>query len=319
PLNGILVVELAGLAPVPFAGMMLADLGATVLRIDRPDNAGSLAPDLLTRGKYAVQLDLKSSARDRARFHTLVRSADVLLDPYRPGVVESLLGLSTTKAADDASIAAIHPKLVLARIAGFPRDGPMSAMAGHDLNYIASAGVLSLFGRAGERPSFPVNLVADFAGGSLMCVAGILAALVARASTGRGRVVDVNMVQGAQYLASFLRAGHASGMFAEPRGHNLLDSGAPQYEAYATSDGHHVTLAALEPQFYARFLSGLETHGLADADQLSVLRGGSMFSDWTTKRQVLTGVFGKHSRETWTSAFDGSDACVVAVRELAEV
>ncbi|KAI9151096.1 hypothetical protein H9P43_009711 [Blastocladiella emersonii ATCC 22665] len=314
PLHGVLVVEMAGLAPVPFVGMILADLGASVLRVDRPaGKADALSADFLTRGKSAVELDLKSPT-GLARLRSLIARADVLLDPYRPGVIESLLKVDSAESV----LATLNPRLVFARLVGFPRDGDRAKMAGHDINYLAVSGVLSLLGRSGDKPTFPVNLAADFAGGSLMCVIGILAALLRRGATGSGSVVDVNMVQGVQYLASFLRGFHANGMLGA-RGENLLDSGAHMYDTYETADGQYVALGSLEPQFYAEFLRILAARNLATPAEIARLRAGTMFSDWPAKKTLLTAIVKRHPRATWAAAYDGSDACLTPVLGMDEV
>ncbi|ORZ41299.1 CoA-transferase family III domain-containing protein [Catenaria anguillulae PL171] len=320
PLAGTLVIELAGLAPVPFAGLILSDLGASVLRIDRPPSASSSsdslpAPDFLTRGKRAVQLDLK---RDRARLLHLLASADVLLDPYRPGVLESILGTKDLHGF----IQQHNPRLIIGRLVGFPRTLPSHGrMAGHDLNYLALSGILSLLGRKGAKPAFPHNLLADFAGGSLMLVLGVLAALIARQHSGAGTLVDINMVQGVQYLASFLRAFQVHGLLdPTQRGANLLDSGAHNYDVYETSDkGRYVSLAALEPQFYAKFIGLLKANEMATHDEMTQLTKGSVLQGWDEKKPVLEQVFRRHAYDKWEQVGMGTDACLVGVRLMDEV
>ena len=231
PLSSLRVVEFAGLAPGPFAGKLLADFGAHVLRIDRHSTTTTVTPDLLAAHKRSMRVNLKTPA-GVALVRTLARSADVLIDPFRPGVLEKLgLGPETLRAE--------NPRLVYARMAGFRRDGKYSAMAGHDINYIAVSGALSMLGRAGETPQPPGNLLGDFAGGGMVCFVGILLALLARARSGKGQLVEANMVDGAAYLASFPRFLQMSGSptWSEPRGRNLLDGGAPFYDTYRTKDG----------------------------------------------------------------------------------
>lgn len=244
PLAGIRVVELAGLAPVPLAGVMLGDLGADVVRVDR-----SLAPtgDTLGVGKRSIVLDIRS-ADGAAALRRLLATADVLLDPFRPGVLEHL----------GFTVESLPPSLIITRISGFgQRASPLRRRAGHDINYVARSGVLSaLVGRADKLPTPPVNLLGDFAGGSALAVVGTLAALLARTRSGVGQVVDASMTDGATYLAAFLFTNRAA-VFAGPPGTNLLDGGAPFYRCYRCADGRYMSVGALEPQFYAAFLQGL--------------------------------------------------------------
>ncbi|KAJ3369878.1 hypothetical protein GGF31_004952 [Allomyces arbusculus] len=311
PLHGTLVIELGGLAPVPFAGMALADLGATVLRVDRPRSSAS-ATDLLTRGKRAVLLDLKSP-EGQARLWTLIRHADVLLDPYRPGILDAM-GFTPD------AMHAVNQGLVVARLVGFPRDGPKGVQAGHDITYLAASGVLSALGRKDASPSFPVNLLADFAGGGLLCATLVLGALVQRASTGRGAVVDVNMVQGAQYIASFLRAFQHVGLATGDRGTNLLDSGAPHYDVYETQDGQFLAVGALEPQFYATLLAGLRQDlSTAEFSHLAAVGPPVDPDSWPAIRATFTRVFRSRPLHEWKTRFDGTDACVEPVVPMRDV
>ncbi|KNE71514.1 hypothetical protein AMAG_20377 [Allomyces macrogynus ATCC 38327] len=311
PLHGMLVIELGGLAPVPFAGMVLADLGATVLRVDRPRSSAS-ATDLLTRGKRAVQLDLKSR-EGQARLWTLIRHADVLLDPYRPGIFDAM-GFTPD------AMHAVNPGLVVARLVGFPRDGVKGKQAGHDITYLAASGVLSALGRNDTPPMFPVNLIADFAGGGLLCATLVLGALVQRATTGRGAIADVNMVQGAQYVASFLRAFQHVGLATGDRGTNLLDSGAPHYDVYETQDGQFLAVGALEPQFYAALLAGLRTDlPPAEYSHLSTVGPPVDPESWPAIRATFTRVFLSRPLHEWKARFDGTDACVEPVVPMRNV
>ncbi|KAH9882660.1 Isopenicillin N epimerase component 2 [Plenodomus biglobosus] len=236
PLEGLRVLEFAGLAPGPFAGLLLADYGATVLRIDRatPQSPTTTPSDQLTRRKTSIRVNIKE-ARGIALLKHLALSADILIDPFRPGVLEKAgLGPDT--------LLQLNPRLIVARLTGFRRDGKYKDMAGHDINYIAVAGVLALFGRQGERPYAPGNVVGDFAGGGAMCVIGILMALLARARDGRGQVVEANMVDGSAVLASMPRLGMRREVWGGERGTNLLDGGAPFYDTYETKDGGYMAV-----------------------------------------------------------------------------
>src|SRR5262245_25601726 len=245
-LEGIRVVEMAGLAPAPFCGLILADFGADVVRVDRV-GAGSV--DQLARGKRSAAVNLKSP-EGVATVLRLIDRADVLLEPYRPGVMERL-GLGPDVAA------ARNPRLVYARLTGFGQDGPYASMAGHDINYIAISGALSLLGRKGEKPLAPVNLLGDFAGGGMLCALGICLALLERAHSGKGQVVDTAMVDGAAYLATFVYKFRNSGMWRDERGTNMLVIAAPFYVTYLTKDGEFMSVGAIEPQFYSALLKGL--------------------------------------------------------------
>ncbi|HEY9336827.1 MAG TPA: CaiB/BaiF CoA-transferase family protein, partial [Kribbella sp.] len=253
PLEGVKVVELAGLGPAPFACMMLAELGAEVLRIDRPGGGLSMGPpelDLVNRGRRSAALDLKQPAAvDVVR--RLVAQADVLVEGFRPGVAERL-GLGP------ADCHAINPRLVYGRMTGWGQDGPMAPRAGHDINYISITGVLSSIGRADGPPIPPLNLAGDFGGGSMFLVVGILAALQERTLSGKGQVVDAAMVDGASVLSQMVWSMRASGAWSDERGANLLDTGCPFYDTYICSDGRYMAVGSLEPQFYAELIKGLE-------------------------------------------------------------
>lgn len=318
PLTGLKVLEFAGLAPGPFAGMLLADAGASVLRIDRASSPSPPVgtPDLLARRKASIAVDLKSP-RGVALVRELASHADVLIDPFRPGVLERL-GLGP----DDLRPQIEQGGLIYARITGFRRDGRYAHMAGHDINYLAVSGVLSLLGRAGERPTAPWNLLADFAGGGATLFQGILLALAARrpnssssSGRGKGQVVEANMVDGAAYLASFPRfALKIPRLGGAPRGRNLLDSGCPFYDTYETADeGRYVAVGALEPRFFAALLRGL---GLQDrgwearqADRRA----------WPEMRAEFERVFRTRDRAGWEAVFDGTDACCTPVLEIGEL
>ncbi|OAX82767.1 hypothetical protein ACJ72_02886 [Emergomyces africanus] len=321
PLKGIRVLELAGLAPGPFTGLLLADYGASVLRVDRPHpQAHSSSPDTLppptndslTRHKTSITLDLKSPA-SRAILLSLVANTDILIDPYRPGVLERL-GLSPTDV-----LLKKNPRLIVARMTGFRRDGKYKDMAGHDINYIAVSGVLALLGRAGERPYAPGNIVGDFAGGGAMCFLGILLALLSRERTGKGQVVEANMVDGSAYLATFPRLLQKRPMWGNPRGQNVLDGGCPYYDTYETKDaGKYFAVGALEPQFFAALLKGL------DLKLEDIVPPGSNGvredpSTWPYMREVFTRRFKEKTRKEWEDIFDGTDACATPVLENAEL
>ncbi|KAK4127593.1 alpha-methylacyl-CoA racemase [Parathielavia appendiculata] len=308
PLTGIKVLEFAGLAPGPFAGLLLADAGASVLRIDRPPSQSSTPPaaDLLTRRKRSIAVNLKDPA-GVSLIRALVAQADVLIDPYRPGVLEKL-GLGP------ADLCPLNGRLVYARLTGFRRDGRFASMAGHDINYLAVSGVLALLGRKGQPPTPPGNLLGDFAGGGAVLFQGILMALLARARTGRGQVVEANMVDGVSYLASFARFARRTPVWDRERGENLLDSGCPWYDAYETKDGRWMAVGALEPQFFAELVMGLGLAGQGWEDGRRYDR-----DQWPELRRVMEGVFKSKTRDEWERVFEGTDACCTPVYEYGEM
>ena len=299
-LQGIRVIEMAGLAPAPYCGMILADFGADVVRVDRV-GAGSM--DLLARGKRSVAVDLKSAAGVDTVLR-LIEKADVLLEPFRPGVMERL-GLGPQIACGR------NPRLVYARLTGLGQDGPYANMAGHDINYIAISGALSLLGRKDEKPLAPVNLLGDFAGGGMLCALGILLALLERAGSGKGQIVDAAMVDGAAYLSTFVYKFRNAGMWREERGTNMLDSGAPFYDTYRTKDGRYMSVGAIEPQFYAALLKGLGLDAAAMPHQMDQ-------SKWKETAARFTELFVAKTRDEWCAIFDGTDACVAPVLALGE-
>ncbi|KAK6833657.1 Isopenicillin N epimerase component 2 [Apiospora arundinis] len=312
PLKGLKVLEFAGLAPGPFAGLLLSDAGANVLRIDRAipgktHTAGAEAPptgDLLTRHKSSIAVDLKSQA-GVALVKELARTSDIIIDPFRPGVLEKL-GLGPEV------LCALNPRLVYGRMAGFRRDGKYAAMAGHDINYLAVSGALSMLGRRGEKPHPPWNILADFAGGGATLFQGILLAIISREKTGRGQVVEANMVDGASYLATFPRQALKTPMGSEPRGENVLDGGCPYYDTYETRDGKYVAVGALEPQFYAVLVRGL---GLSDSwNQTRLDR-----TTWPEMTRQFEAAFKSKTRTEWEKVFDGTDACVTPVLDYPEL
>ncbi|EPS44686.1 hypothetical protein H072_1315 [Dactylellina haptotyla CBS 200.50] len=303
PLSGIRVLEFAGLAPGPFAGMLLADYGATVLRVDRATL--STAPptrDLLSRRKKSIAVDMKSPG-GLSLLKALVPHVDVVIDPFRPGVLEKA-GLCPSTV-----LKALNPRLIVARMTGFRRDGKYSQMAGHDINYIAVSGVLSMLGRAHEKPYAPGNIVGDFAGGGAVCFLGILLSLIERQRTGRGQVVEANMVDGSAYMATMPRLTTKTWSWGGERGTNLLDGGCPYYDTYETKDGN----GALEPQFFAAFLKGL---GLTKADLPGAREDPST---WEDLRKLFTERFKSKTRAEWESVFDGTDACCTPVLTQGEL
>jgi alpha-methylacyl-CoA racemase len=305
PLHGVRVVELVGIGPGPFAAMLLADLGADVIRVDRPGgNALQLGPadkDILGRGRPSVAIDLKQP-RGVETVLELVESADILIEGLRPGVTERL-GLGP------AACRARNPRLVYGRMTGWGQSGPLSQVAGHDINYIAIAGALGAIGRAGGPPQVPLNLVGDFAGGSLYLVTGVLAALTHARSTGEGQVVDAAITDGTAHLLSMIVSMQQSGGWSDQRGTNLLDTGTPFYDVFETSDGGWMAVGPLEPQFFGAFMTGL---GLTDAP------GQFELARWGELRALLTETFAARTRAEWEQVFDGTDACVAPVLSLPE-
>ncbi len=304
PLSGCRVVELAGIGPGPFAGMILADLGAEVVRVDRPAPGEPRAErfDVLGRGKKSVVLDLKRPEAV-AVVLDLVAAADALIEGYRPGVAERL-GLGP------AECLARNPRLVYGRMTGWGQDGPLSQQAGHDIAYIAVTGALHAIGEEGGPPQIPLNLLGDFGGGSTYLVIGVLAALWAVQGGAPGQAVDAAIVDGAAHLLAMTHGMLAAGGWADERGVNLLDGGAPYYAVYATADGRHMAVGALEPKFYAEFLARL---GLDEDPACQHDRSG-----WPGLRQRIAGRFALRTQADWTLVFDGSDACVAPVLGLRE-
>jgi alpha-methylacyl-CoA racemase len=285
--------------------MLLSDLGADVIRVQRP---GSLpregaSADALLRGRRVVEANLKDSA-DHETILNLIRKADVILEGFRPGVMERL-------GFGPDALAEVNPGLVYGRMTGWGQDGPRAELAGHDINYISLTGMLHAVGRRGERPVPPLNLVGDFGGGSMFLVLGVLSALIERQTSGKGQVVDAAMVDGASVLGQMMWAFRGTGLWSDERGVNMLDTGAPYYDVYETSDGKYMAVGALEPQFYAAFINGL---GLADAD----LPAQSDISHWDTLRKTFTAAFASRTRDEWTKVFEGTDACVSPVLTFTE-
>ncbi|MGB9308189.1 MAG: CaiB/BaiF CoA-transferase family protein [Mycobacterium sp.] len=305
PLDGLRVVELAGIGPGPHASMILGDLGADVVRVDRPSSSpGGVVKDAMSRNRRIVTADLKS-AEGREQVLKLVAKADVLVEGYRPGVTERL-GLGPEDCAK------VNDRLVYARMTGWGQAGPRSQTAGHDINYISLNGILHSIGRAGERPVPPLNLVGDFGGGSMFLLVGILSALWERQRSGKGQVVDAAMVDGSSVLVQMMWQMRSSGMWSDVRGTNMLDGGAPYYDTYECADGRYVSVGAIEPQFYAAMLAGL---GLDAAD----LPPQNDVTRWPELRATLTKTFAAHDRDHWTKVFADSDACVTPVLAFGEV
>ena len=305
PLDGVKVVEVASLAPAPFGCMVLGDLGADVLRIDRPDRSGrqQLPPvDPLSRSRRSIRIDLKNPAGVDILLR-LVAGADVLVEAFRPGVAERL-GFGPEVCAER------NPRLIFARMTGWGQDGPLAASAGHDITYLAVTGALHAMGRAGERPAVPLNLVGDFGGGSLYLLLGILSALYETARSGRGQVVDAAIVDGAASLTTVLHAMMAAGMWRDERGVNMLDTGTPWYDVYETADGRHMAVGAIEPKFYAELMRLL---GL-DPDE----RRRRDPAEWPVLREEIAAAFRSRPRDDWAKVFAGTDACVAPVLSLLE-
>ena len=305
PLSGVKVIEIAGIGPGPFAAMMLADMGADVLRIDRIARRVPSRPaqDVLNRSRHSVGVDLKHEA-GVALVLELVADADALIEGFRPGVMERL-GLGP-----DACLAR-NAKLVYGRMTGFGQDGPLAHAAGHDINYIALGGALHAIGRAGEAPLPPLNLVGDFGGGGMLLAYGLVCALLETQRSGRGQVVDAAMVDGASLLMAMFFAMRAQGFHSEQRGTNLLDTGAHFYETYETADGKHVAIGAIEPPFYAELLQKIGLAGEALPNQMDRAR-------WPELKQKLAAVFKLRTRAEWCELLEGSDACFAPVLSMSE-
>lgn len=303
PLAGIRVLELAGLGPAPHAALMLADLGADVVRIQRSGPSGAPDPDPTLRGRRIVTANLKNP-EDLERVRALACKADILVEGFRPGVAERLgLGPDT--------FATTNPGLIYGRMTGWGQDGPWANRPGHDINFIAATGVLNAIGPADRGPLPPLNLVGDFGGGSMFLITGLLAALVERARSGHGQVVDAAMLDGTLTLAHSVWAMRAAGDWTDDRGANVLDGGAPYYDCYRTSDGGYMAVGAIEPQFYQALLTGL---GLDDA-----VADRDDPAQWPRLRAQFAGVFATRTRTEWEVVFDELDACVTPVLAFSEV
>ena len=295
------MLELAGIGPSPYACMLLAQLGADVLRVDRPGGSRVGDPDLLADGRPTLTLDLKSPD-DVATVLRLAERADVLVEGFRPGVAERL-GVGPEQCM------AGNPRLVYARMTGWGQDGPLADTVGHDINYAGIAGAIAAIGEPGRKPVPPLNLVADFGGGAMFCVTGILAALLERAASGRGQVVDVAMVDGVASLMTMFWSMRANGGWSDDRGSNLLDGGAPYYDTYECADGEYVAVGAIEEQFWAQVV---EVLGLQDAPPRSDA------SQWGELRKRMQEVFLTRTRDEWADVFADRPACVTPVLRLSE-
>jgi alpha-methylacyl-CoA racemase len=302
PLSGMRVVELVGLGPGPFAGMLLADMGAEVVRVDRPGDAEEVdrstpATNPMHRGKRSVAIDLQNPS-GVASLLRLVDAADVFFEVFRPGVAERL-GFGPDVCFDR------NRRLVYGRLTGWGQDGPLAERAGHDIDYIALAGALDLFGRRGQPPTPPVNVLGDFAGGGMLLAFGVVCAAFEARSSGRGQVVDAAMIDGAALMVAPFFAARAGGSWG-PRGTNFLDTGAHFYDVYETADARYLAVGAVEPKFYAELLSGL------DIDE-SVLGPQYGQARWDESRQRLASVLSTRTRDEWCEVFGGTDACVAPV------
>ncbi len=309
PLDGIQVIEMAGLAPSPYCGMLLADFGADVVVVDRLSKGRPEIPNVMERnpfdrGKRSMRVNLKSDEGVRI-IKRMISQADVLVEPYRPGVMESL-GLGPRDAH------AIHPGLIYARLTGWGQKGPYASMAGHDINYIALSGALSLFRRKGERPLPPCNLLGDFAGGGMLCAMGILLALVEKSRSGKGQVVDAAMVDGAASFATLFHGMLAHTLMTPDIGTNVLDGGAPFYQTYETSDGRFMAVGAIEGRFYAELLKGLGIDPSGFPHQFDMAK-------WPEMIDEINEIFKTKSRDEWATIFKGTDACVAPILDLDEV
>jgi alpha-methylacyl-CoA racemase len=308
PLEGVRVIEIAGIGPGPFAAMMLADMGADVVRVDRAQKVSGGDPasppiDLLGRGRRSVGVDLKHP-EGAGVVLKLAEQADVLIEGFRPGVMERL-GIGPEECL------ARNPRLVYGRMTGWGQEGPYADASGHDINYIALAGALEPIGRAGEPPVPPLNLIGDFGGGGMFMAYGVVCALLEAGRSGRGQVVDAAMVDGAAVLTTFIHSLRAIGIWTDERGTNLLDTGAPFYDVYETADHRYVSVGSIEPQFYAELLrlSGLEGEELP---------GQMDRSQWSTLKERVAEVFRTKTREEWCALMEGTDVCFAPVLSMGE-
>ena len=308
PLRGYTVIEIAGIGPGPFAGMLLADMGAEVIRVERP-GGGTLSIsdkpefDFLNRGKRCICVNLKTSEGVETVLK-LLEQADAILEGFRPGVMEKL-GLGPDVCLER------NPELVFGRMTGWGQEGPMAQSAGHDINYIALAGALHPIGRAGEKPSIPLNLAGDFGGGGLMLAFGMVCALLESRTSGEGQVVDAAMIDGAATLMASTFAALQVGFWSEERGTNLLDSGAHFYEVYETSDGKYISLGSIEPQFYSQLMDRLGDDAVHFQNQWDM-------KSWPDMKEKMTGIIKQKTRQEWDDIFAGSDVCYAPVLAMGE-
>ncbi len=308
PLAGLKIIEIAGIGPGPFCAMMLADMGADVIRVDRSQNVVGGDPatppaDVLNRGRRSIGVDLKNPDGVEAVL-SLIEVADGLIEGFRPGVMERL-GLGP-----DAALAR-NPKLVYGRMTGWGQDGPYAPTAGHDINYIALAGALEPIGRRGEAPVPPLNLVGDFGGGGMLLAYGLVCGLLSAQRTGEGQVVDAAMVDGAAVLTTMFHAFRAMGIWEDARGTNLLDTGAHFYDVYETADGKYVSIGSIEPQFYAELLrlTGLDGEDLPWQHDKA---------QWPALKERIAAIFKAKTRDEWCELMEGTDVCFAPVLSLAE-
>jgi alpha-methylacyl-CoA racemase len=305
PLHGTKIIEIAGIGPGPFAAMMLADMGADVLRLyraDQPPPLGGSSADIVSRGRSPVPVNLKEP-EGRELVLRLAEEADALIEGFRPGVMERL-GLGPDAVAER------NPKLVYGRMTGYGQDGPMASVAGHDINYISIAGALGAIRRAGERPLFPLNLVGDYGGGGMLLAFGVVCGIVEARTSGQGQVVDAAMVDGTALLTTIFHGLRAGGIWFDPPGTNMLDSGAHFYEVYETSDGGHIAVGAIEPQFYAELLRLLNVdageHPQWDRER------------WPEFKERFAAIFRSRTRDEWAAILEPAEACATPVLGLTE-
>jgi len=308
PLHGLRVIEIAGIGPGPFAAMMLADMGADVIRVDRASNAMGGDPaappvDVLNRGRRSIAIDLKSPDGVETLLR-LVDSADALIEGFRPGVAER------GGYGPDVCLAR-NPRIVFGRMTGWGQEGPYAHTAGHDINYIALAGVLEHLGRAGEKPTPPINLVGDFGGGGMLMAFGIVCGLLSAGRTGEGQVVDAAMVDGAAVLMTMMWSFTHMGIWGPDRGTNMLDTGAHYYDTYETADGGFVSIGSIEPQFYSELLrlTGLESEELPHQQDKA---------KWPAMKERVAAIFASKSRDEWCEIMEGTDVCFAPVLSMQE-
>lgn len=303
PLTGIRVVEIEGLGPAPFAGMLLADMGAEVISVGRKTKAKPRPAAISERGKQSIALDLKSTEGVEALLK-LCDAADVLIEGFRPGVAERL-------GFGPEQLHARNPRLIYGRITGWGQTGPLAQAAGHDLNYIALTGALHAIGRHGETPVPPLNLVGDFGGGTMFLVMGVLAAVIERHGSGQGQVIDAAMTEGAANLMHMMQSMLAAGIWQDRAGSNLLDGAAPFYDTYRTSDDKFISIGSIEPQFYAQLVETLELDPTVFTDQMNPRQ-------WPAMRAALAEKIASQSRDHWSALMEGTDICFAPVLSMSE-
>ncbi len=304
PLQGIKIIEMGGLGPAPFAGMMLADMGADVILVERPNSLYQFKiPDGTRRGKRSIILDLKKE-EDKNTLLELIEKADVLFEGFRPGVMERL-GLSPEICMER------NPKLIFGRMTGWGQEGPLSHVAGHDINYISLSGVLHAIGRPHEKPVVPINLVGDYGGGAMFLVTGILATLIETQKSGKGQVIDVAMTDGSAVLMSVFHTLHSLGRWTTQRGTNFIDSGSHYYDAYKTQDNKYISIGSLEPQFYQLLIEKLEL-------DIEVFQDQNNPEKWKELKSILTQKFKTKTQKEWCDLLEGTDVCFAPVLSYEE-